>query len=111
MVRNPFRSRRETRRRAREAVDSEKAKDVLSEAAEEDIVPAAEAAEVLRVAAAEETAEVAESAARHARRRGRKNITSEDVAQANERIRTAKNVDGADNDRSQIRPCQVRPSD
>ena len=85
MVRNPFRSRRETRRRAREAVDSEKAKHVLSEAAEGDVEPDAEAAEALREAAAEETAEVAESAARRARRRGRKNITSEDVAQANER--------------------------
>ncbi len=85
MVRNPFQSRRETRRRAREAVDAEKAKNVLSEAAEEDVEPDAEAAEALREAAAEETAEVAESTDRRARRRGRKNITSEDVAQANER--------------------------
>ena len=85
MVRNPFRSRRETRRRAREAVDAEKAKHVLSEAAEEDVEPDAEAAAALREAAAEETAEVAESAARRARRRGRKTVTAEDVARANER--------------------------
>ena len=85
MVRNPFRSRRETRHRAREAVDAEKAKNVFSEAAEEDVEPDVEAAEALREAAAEETAEVAESTARRARRRGRKNITSEDVAQATER--------------------------
>ena len=81
MVRNPFRSRRGTRRRAREAVDSEKAKNVLSEAAGGDVDPDDEAAKALK----EETAEVAESAARRARRRGRKNVTSEDVARANER--------------------------
>ncbi|QIO24847.1 histone-like protein [Haloarcula sp. JP-L23] len=39
----------------------------------------------MREAAAEETAEVAEAAARRTRRRGRKNISPEDVAQANER--------------------------
>ena len=80
-----FRSRRETRRRAREAVDAEKPKEILSEAAEEDVEPDAEAAEALREAAAEQTAEIAESAAHRARRLGRKNVTSEDVAQANER--------------------------
>lgn len=73
------------RRRAREAGDSEKAKMVLSEAAEDDGQADAEAAEALGEAVPEETAEIAESAARRARRRGRKNITSEDVARANER--------------------------
>jgi len=67
MVANPFRSRRETRRRVRETVDAE---------------PDAEA---LRGAAAEETAGVAESGARRARRRDRKSTTSEDVARTNER--------------------------
>lgn len=85
MARDPDRPRRETRQLARKAVDSKKAKTVLSEAADEDIEPDDDAAEALREAAAEETAEVAEAAARRARRRGRKNISSEDVAQANER--------------------------
>ena len=85
MARDPDRPRRETRRQARNAVDSKKAKAVLSEAADEEVEPDDEAADALREAAAEETAEVAESAARRARRRGRKNITSEDVARANER--------------------------
>ena len=82
-VGNSFRSRGETRCRARDAVDLETAKTVLSEAAEEDVEPDAEAGEALREAVAEETAEVAESTAGRARRRGRANTTSEDVAQAN----------------------------
>lgn len=66
-------------------VDSEKAKNVLSETAEEDVEPDGKSAEALREATAEGPAEVAESVARRTRRRGRKNITSKDVAQANER--------------------------
>ena len=108
MVRNPFRSRRETRRRPREAVDAETVKDVRSEAAEEDVEPDSEA---LREAAAEETAEVAESVARRARRRGRKTSLPRTLHRRTNDIKTAKNADGADNDRSRIRPCPVLPSD
>ncbi|WP_436935592.1 histone-like protein [Halovenus marina] len=85
MARNTDRPRRKTRQKARNAVDSKKAKAVLSEAADEEVEPDDDAAETLREAAAEETAEVAEAAARRARRRGRKNISSEDIGQANER--------------------------
>jgi histone H3/H4 len=108
VVRNPFRSRRETRRRAREAVDAEKARDVHSEAAEEDVEPNGEASETVRAAAAQETVEVGESTARRARRRGRKTIFPEDVAQANN---GTKSTDDADDDRLQRRPRRVLPSD
>lgn len=95
MVPNPFRLRRETRRRTREAVDSEKTKHVHSEAADEDIEPDDETAEALREAAIEQMADVSESTAPRARRRGQAPIASEDVARAND-IETAKNVNGAD---------------
>lgn len=100
MARDPDRPQRETRRQARQAVDTKKAKTVLSEAADEDVEPDDDAAaEALREAEAEETAEVAEAAARRARRRGRKNITSDDVAQANER-----HHDREERGRRRIRP-------
>jgi hypothetical protein len=109
VVSNPFRSRRETRRRVREAVDAEKAKGVLSEAAEADVEPDAEAAEALRVAAAEETADVAESAVHRARPRGRKNTPPRTRQGRTNDLKTATTVDDADNDRWRIRPFQVLP--
>lgn len=79
------RPRRETRRRARDAVEPERMKDVLSEAGDGDLDPDEGAEKALQEAAAEETAEIAEDAARRARRRGRSKIKSEDVAEANEK--------------------------
>jgi histone H3/H4 len=74
----------ETRQAAREAVDPNRAEEVLNQA-DENLQPDARAAEALREAAAEEAAEIAEEAADLARRRASETIEADDVAQANQR--------------------------
>lgn len=111
MARDPDRPRRETRQQARNAVDPKLAKTVLSEAAVEDVEPDDDAAEALREAAAEETADVAEAAAAVLAVAVARTSPPKTSHRRTNDIRIAKNVDGADNDRPQIRPRQVLPSD